>query len=253
MTNERYGYIYRTTNIINGRKYIGQHKRIELDNYYKGSNKKLQEDIKRFGRDNFHVEILEWCYSKEQLDERERFWISFYSAETDVNYYNIYGGGYPDHIPQETRDIIRDKKLEINKQKGKLFWVNNGVTESLISQSQMQEFSINGYIKGRLPGTIYVNKDGVSIRIKETELHRYIKDGYSLGKDDNLKNNMHVCKCKYIWCYKDQQFETARYLTEYLKVHGYPKLALSTVTGITRGCHFDKYAELEKYIKRIPK
>ena len=253
MNQEKYGYIYKTTNIINGRKYIGQHKKQELDLYYKGSNKKLIEDIKKIGRDNFRVEILEWCYSKEQLDEREKFWIGYFNAEEDPEYYNIYGGGYPDHIPQQTKDILSKKKLELNIKKGKSFWVNNGIEEFLICSAQLEEFQKNGYVKGRLPDTIYVHKDNKSIRIRQKDLYEYMKNGYLQGKDDNIRKNLRTGQLHYIWYFDDLAFEDCNQVTWYLREHGYPKIAFSTVTGIARGLTFEKYSELSGRIRKIHK
>ena len=43
----RYGYIYITTNIINGRKYIGKHKSEIFETWYKGSGAKILEDFQK--------------------------------------------------------------------------------------------------------------------------------------------------------------------------------------------------------------
>jgi len=48
-----YGYIYKTTNIVNGRQYIGQHMSELFDENYKGSGKALLEAINKYGWDNF--------------------------------------------------------------------------------------------------------------------------------------------------------------------------------------------------------
>lgn len=253
MRNTKYGYVYMTTNIINGRKYIGQHKHNYNDKWYKGSNKKLREDVKKFGSKNFTVEILEYCDSKEQLNKSEKFWIDYFNAENDVNFYNIYGGGYPDHIPEESKEKIRKKKLEINKTKGKSFWVNNGTSESLICEAQREEYYNNGYVKGRLPDTVYMNKDGKSIRVKKHQVYDYIKEGYSLGKDETILNNNSISHQHHIWYYGSMEFASSRELTEYLRSNGYPDITYSTVTGIARGHKYEKYSELSERIRKIKK
>lgn len=48
-----YGYVYKTTNLINGRIYIGQHKSNGLDEQYIGSGKILGIALKKYGRRNF--------------------------------------------------------------------------------------------------------------------------------------------------------------------------------------------------------
>ena len=64
-----YGYIYITVNLINGKKYIGQHKGI-FDSNYLGSGKLIRRAIKKYGKDNFIVSILEYAPTKEKLNEQ---------------------------------------------------------------------------------------------------------------------------------------------------------------------------------------
>ena len=89
-----YGYIYLTKNLINGKKYIGQHASECFDKSYKGSGKILKQAIDKYGKDNFSVEILEWCHSRDELAEKEKYWISFFDATNSDDYYNISTGGY---------------------------------------------------------------------------------------------------------------------------------------------------------------
>ena len=67
-----YGYIYKTTNNINGKIYVGQkHSSIFLGNKYLGSGKRLKDAIKCYGREHFTVELVEEVSQKELMDERE--------------------------------------------------------------------------------------------------------------------------------------------------------------------------------------
>jgi hypothetical protein len=84
------GYIYKTTNKLNGWIYIGQHKTSVFDKSYKGSGKVLSEAFEAFGKENFSTEVICWAETLEQLNELEDVWISAYRAE---NCYNIAGGG----------------------------------------------------------------------------------------------------------------------------------------------------------------
>jgi len=91
----KYKYIYKTVNLTNGKAYIGQHSTdIEYDNY-RGSGPKLLEDIKKYGLDNFVRGIIEYCEDKEELNEREKYWIKYYNTIEEG--YNICkgGGDYP--------------------------------------------------------------------------------------------------------------------------------------------------------------
>ena len=86
-----YGYIYKTTNLINGRVYIGQHKYNGWDKSYIGSGKILEVALKKYGRKNFKCELIENCETKEDLDKKEIYWIAFYRNKNDC--YNITEGG----------------------------------------------------------------------------------------------------------------------------------------------------------------
>lgn len=66
-----YGFIYITTNLIDGKRYIGQKK---FDSYWKsylGSGKHLREAVKKYGKENFSRNIVAIAYSKEELDDAE--------------------------------------------------------------------------------------------------------------------------------------------------------------------------------------
>lgn len=86
------GYIYETTNLVNGKTYIGQHKKDEFDIHYRGSGKLITQAISRYGKENFKTIILEWCESIEELNEREIYYIALHRAQNKAEY-NIADGG----------------------------------------------------------------------------------------------------------------------------------------------------------------
>lgn len=89
-----YGYIYKTTNLVNGKIYIGQkHSSVFLEEQYLGSSRRLRESIKHYGKENFKVELLEEIETKELMDEREIYWIKYYNSTNKEIGYNISEGG----------------------------------------------------------------------------------------------------------------------------------------------------------------
>ena len=90
-----YGYIYKTTNIVNGKFYVGQHKYElpQIDPSYLGSGKILSKAIQKYGVDSFKCELIECCESQEDLNTREKFWIEYFRALNEDDCYNIAAGG----------------------------------------------------------------------------------------------------------------------------------------------------------------
>jgi len=83
--------IYKTTNQVNGKIYIGQDKYNNPN--YLGSGKILHLAFQKYGIENFKKEIIEECESVELLNEREKFWISYYKSTDRGIGYNIALGG----------------------------------------------------------------------------------------------------------------------------------------------------------------
>ena len=103
--------IYKITNLITNKSYIGQsvnikkrwndEKRrafVETDESY---NYPLSKAFRKYGIENFSFEILEEC-SKEILNEKEKYWISYFN--TFYNGYNQTPGG--DTSLQKPKDKI---------------------------------------------------------------------------------------------------------------------------------------------------
>lgn len=114
-----YGFIYETTNDINGVKYIGQKIYDKKGNWktYLGSGIYLRRAIDKYGKENFTRKILEECSSKEILDEREIYWIKYFDAVNSNNYYNIASGGDGGNTIQgfSTERLDKLKKLHSEK------------------------------------------------------------------------------------------------------------------------------------------
>lgn len=96
-----YGYIYKTTNLVNDKIYIGQHKSSQFTIEYLGSGDLVKRAIKKYGKENFQVELLEEVETKELMDEREIYWIKFYDAKNIDIGYNISDGGFSTRLSEE--------------------------------------------------------------------------------------------------------------------------------------------------------
>lgn len=116
-------YIYKITNLINNKCYIGQttdYKRrfIEHKRMYQENDKTLYKAFKKYGIDNFSFEVLEKC---KNYNEREIYYIEKFDSYH--NGYNMTLGGENPPINKgenspfkthEIEDVIRVKDLIIN-------------------------------------------------------------------------------------------------------------------------------------------
>ena len=72
VNKKKYHFIYKTTCKVNGKYYIGMHSTDKLDDGYIGSGTRLWHSIKKHGKENFSIEILEFLPDRESLRLRER-------------------------------------------------------------------------------------------------------------------------------------------------------------------------------------
>ena len=68
----KFHYIYRITNKLNGKFYIGMHSTDNMDDGYFGSGKRLGYSVVKHGKENHEMEILEHYFSREELAAREK-------------------------------------------------------------------------------------------------------------------------------------------------------------------------------------
>ena len=151
-----FGYIYETTNLINGKKYIGKKESDRFISTYYGSGRHINEAINKYGINNFEIKVLEECNSLEELNNKEKYWINKLRNKYPINMiYNIANGG-------DGGDTLsnNDRLSEIKSKIGKAH-------------------------KGR----IIVNKNGKEYHIHKDELDKYIKDGFNLGRGDFIKSD----------------------------------------------------------------
>ncbi len=83
--------VYKTTNIINGKIYVGQ--TVRNDPHYLGSGTRLKYAIEKYGISNFTRETLCECSSRSDLDKMEKLWIRKLQSKNPTIGYNLESGG----------------------------------------------------------------------------------------------------------------------------------------------------------------
>jgi group I intron endonuclease len=130
-------YIYRITNIINGKQYIGQTRAKPSRRWtiHKGNSIKHRSlvnlAIKKYGESNFVFEVIDEAHSLDELDQKECFYIVLFNSLAP-NGYNIESGGQSPKFSEESK---RKMRISQNKRTDKRFCSNE--TRKKISLAQI--------------------------------------------------------------------------------------------------------------------
>ena len=111
--------IYKITNNVNGKMYIGQSINIEQRwvehlrelNGNKHYNQHLQNSWNKYGESNFKFDIVEECI-RNDLNNKERYWIAMYDTQNKRCGFNISNGGVQGcSVSEETRKKLSDSRI----------------------------------------------------------------------------------------------------------------------------------------------
>ena len=122
--------IYKATNIINNKIYIGQtvqalekrRKAHERAHRYKNSKDMIfAKAIKKYGKENFTWEIIDTASSLDELNQKEEYWISKLNslAENGCGYNDKRGGNNHKHSERTKSKISKSQTGELNHAFGK--------------------------------------------------------------------------------------------------------------------------------------
>lgn len=211
---KKYHFIYKTTNLLSGKYYIGMHSTYDLNDGYMGSGKRLKRSLNKYGKENHKVEILEFLSSRNELKKREEEIVSLNEvAKEECMNLKVGGtGGFSieqqkinakkSHVKQkilkETNKEWSDKRSknasESNKKaykEGKrekkqvLDWT--GLNHSEETKEKMSKVHLdkhNGERNSQF-GTCWITKDSVNKKIKKEELNSYLETGWIKGRKIN--------------------------------------------------------------------
>ncbi len=165
-----YGFIYITTNMVNGKRYIGQKKFDQSARWqsYLGGGSFLAKAIEKYGRENFKKHIIAIGYNAEQLNDLEREYITHFDAVNSEDYYNLIDGG----------SVISVLAKQHNMQ---CVCINN----NYVFDSYIDAMIYSGYTRNRLKDTF---------KPKEQRKYKY-KDNALLFRvyDKNTDDKKCVC------------------------------------------------------------
>lgn len=191
------GYIYKTTNKINNKIYIGQHKtnKDSIDEKYYGSGKLLLEAIEKYGKENFEVEILEWCETEEELNNKEIYWIKTLKSTTKNNNYNISDGGFVPRLTGEANGNFGKHRPHTEAEKEHLSHITKGHKPTFTrkrTQEEIEEIRIRmlkfkhkeeskQQIKEHHIGSKFMHKNNEQKWVFKEDIEKMLEDGWEFG------------------------------------------------------------------------
>ena len=209
----KYHFLYKTTNLINGKYYYGMHSTYKLDDGYLGSGKMLRYSIRKYGKENFSIEIIEFFHSREDLVNAEINLITEMIIDDNLCM-NLRKGGMGGITSKEHQKIfslkgnLKLKELRTNEiYRGE--WLNKknnfkkGVENPNFGKKNMnflnkkhtedskikigEKSSINQKgEKNSQFGTCWITKEGENKKIKKELLENYLNDGWIKGRNNAL-------------------------------------------------------------------
>lgn len=179
------GFIYKITNNVNGKVYIGQTIQTIKERFYQHCATKCRDSvlnmaihraIKKYGKSNFTIEVIEEV-DKDSLNDREKFWIEYYNSYN--NGYNSTRGGQDGstHCKElDTESIIKEynsgkslrsigNTFKVDKQTIKDLLIRNNITLRTTRSyklSQTDRLSIIEDVKSGIDRKLIMEKWSIS-------------------------------------------------------------------------------------------
>jgi group I intron endonuclease len=187
-------FIYITTNLVNGKYYIGKKstRREDLQPAYLGSGLKLQNAIKKYGRESFKRDIICFASCETSLSELEAKLVTLETVQDPLCYNLALGGQGGDRGPEANAKISAKAKGRKMPREAveRTAAAKRGVPRSLESRLK-QSASFKGSKKSTAHkekmqatqrGRVSINNGTQEKKIKPEDLVSFLDSGWVIGR-----------------------------------------------------------------------
>lgn len=210
----KYHYLYKVTNTLNGRFYIGVRNSIQFDPGYYGSGKVIRTAIEKYGKENFTKEILSYHNSKEECYEEERRMLTEEFLEKHKSViYNLKIGGFGGSnkgrkprpwteeqkkrnaeihrgkiVSEKTRKLLSDINIKFSKE-DEIEIINYYQKNVVTIRKTAEEFKCCTHTISKILKKYNIKRRSTSITQKGKKLSKEHKDKLTKGRLEYLKNH----------------------------------------------------------------
>lgn len=182
-------YFYRTTNLINGKYYQGvHHSRCPEKDPYCGSGLGIINAVKKYGRENFKVEIIKYFDSLDEAYKYEAEIITPESLDARICYNQVPGGrGCKEGVIHMSKG---DEEIRVHKILQKVY-EEMGYVKGRSAKTRENVSKVRKGKPSKQKGRIYLHKGfDKEIRVKPEEVETYLKQGYEKGHSGLAKQRV---------------------------------------------------------------
>ena len=223
--SKKHYLVYKTTNLVNGKIYIGKHETDNLDDGYLGSGNLLRRAIKKYGEENFKREILFECSTREEMNAKEAELVNEEFLKRD-DVYNIKLGGnggfdYINETHQNTVGIAEVNANGENNKSGQCYTTRNRIkrdkdyalwfSNRIKDGQQLSDYEFGSSFRGKHHteetkakmsekaslrigdknssfGTVWIYNEslGQNKKVKKEQVETFLNQGWKLGRKMNF-------------------------------------------------------------------
>jgi group I intron endonuclease len=195
--------IYKVTNNLNGKVYIGQTIRpliVRWKQHCNPCNKNciaLHRAIQKYGKENFSIQQIDIACDRDELDKKEIYWINFYNSTNSEKGYNLRVGGEHGYVSEETRIKISKSatgKFVSDETKRKMSIAHKSFKMSKESIAKSVESKRKNGVYEKIAKLAALNGKKSSKKIRCIETNKIYESITDASKSCNLaRSNISAC------------------------------------------------------------